>query len=233
MKKPKSPVMKNAWFLSFTLVLVTGYVSLGGWIQQKMSPASRLEKQLALVDRERKIAEFRQQLAAHQLADYQQHVATLMPDALKGRGVEDGYPLRQLASVVAASDSLQIERASSLFEKAKKSFREKLFEDSNAMLVELITKYPDSVHVVEAHFLLAEGQYQLGELETSVDTIEKMIALFPDSELTGFALLRLGRVFEKQDRLEDAADIYRAVLSNFKQDEITRQARVSLKAVAL
>lgn len=225
--------MKNAWFLSFTLVLVTAYVSLGGWLQAKMSPATRLEKQLALVDRERKIAEFRQQLAAHQLADYQQQVATLMPDALKDKGVEEGYPLRQLASVVTKSDSIQIERASGLFEKAKKSFREKLFEESNVMLVELITKYPDSVHVVEAHFLLAEGHFQLGELESSVETIEKMISLYPDSELTGFALLRLGRVFEKQDRLEDAADIYRAVLSNFKQNEITRQAQVSLKAVAL
>jgi TolA-binding protein len=225
--------MKNAWFLSFTLVLVTAYVGLGGWLQQKMSPASRLEKQLALVERERKVAEFRQQLAAHQLADYQQQVATLMPDALKDKGAVEGYPLRQMASVITQSDSIQIERASSLFEKAKKSFREKLFEESNAMLVELITKYPDSVHVVEAHFLLAEGRYQIGELESSVETIEKMISLFPDSELTGFALLRLGRVFEKQDRLEDAADIYRAVLSNFKQIEITRQAQVSLKAVAL
>jgi TolA-binding protein len=225
--------MKNAWFLSFILVLVIGYVGLNGFLREKMSPATRLEKQLALVERERKIAEFRQQLAAHQLADYQQQVATLMPDALQGKGLEEGYPLRQLASVITQSDSIQIERASSLFEKAKKSFREKLFEDSNVMLVELINKYPDSVHVVEAHFLLAEGRYQLGELESSVETIEKMIALFPESELTGFALLRLGRVFEKQDRLEDAADIYRAVLSNFKQDEIARQAKVSLKQVAL
>ncbi|MES2963282.1 MAG: tetratricopeptide repeat protein [Bdellovibrionota bacterium] len=225
--------MKNAWFLSFTLVLVVGYVGLNGWLREKMSPATRLEKQLVLVERERKAAEFRQQLAAHQLADYQQQVATLMPEALNGKGLEEGYPLRQLASVITQSDSIQIERAGSLFEKAKKSFRERLFEESNAMLVEVITKYPDSIHVVEAHFLLAEGRYQLGELESSVETIEKMIALFPESELTGFALLRLGRVFEKQDRLEDAADIYRAVLTNFKQDEIARQARVSLKQVAL
>lgn len=225
--------MKNSWFLSFILVLVTGYVALNGWLHEKMSPVTRLQKQLALNEQERKISEFRQQLASHQLADYQQHVATLMPQALEGKGVEEGYPLRQLASVITSSDSIQIERASSLFEKAKKSFREKLFEDSNTMLVELISKYPDSVHVVEAHFLLAEGQYQLGELEASVDSIEKMISLFPDSELTGFALLRLGRVFEKQDRLEDAADVYRAVISNFKQDEIARQAQVSLRAVAL
>lgn len=225
--------MKNAWFLSFILVLVTAYVALNGWLHQKMSPVTRLQKQLAIVERDRKISDFRQQLAAHQLADYQQHVATLMPQALEGKGLEEGYPLRQLASVITSSDSIQIERAGSLFEKAKKSFREKLFEESNAMLVELITKYPDSVHVVEAHFLLSEGHYQLGELESSVETIEKMISLFPDSELTGFALLRLGRVFEKQDRLEDAADVYRAVLSNFKQNEITKQAQVSLRAVAL
>ena len=192
-----------------------------------------IEKRLEFVEREKREVEFRNQLEAHRLADYQQQVATLMPEALKGKGIEEGYPLRQLASVVSQSDSIQIERASSLFEKAKAAFRAKEFEESNGMLRELISKYPDSAHVVEANFLLAEGQYQLGDFDASVETIEKMIALFPESELTGFALLRLGRIFEKQDRLEDAADIYRAVSANFKQPEILRQAQTSLKAVAL
>ena len=97
----------------------------------------------------------------------------------------------------------------------------------------MIDRYPESLHVAEAHFLLAEGQYRLKEYDSSVATIEKMVDLFPENELTGFALLRLGSVFEKQDRLEDASDIYQAVLGNFKQTDLVHQAQASLKAVKL
>ena len=60
-----------------------------------------------------------------------------------------------------------------------------------------------------------------------------MIRLYPESELTGFALLRLGKIYEGRDRIEDAAEIYRSVAFNFTQAELKRQAEASLKAVEL
>ncbi len=60
-----------------------------------------------------------------------------------------------------------------------------------------------------------------------------MIRLYPESELTGFALLRLAKIYEGRDRIEDAADIYRSVVSHFSQPELRRQAEIALKSVEL
>lgn len=204
-----------------------------GFVRAHFNSGSGLEKHIAILEEKKHQAEFRQQLAQAELSDFKAQVATLLPEAIKTKSIEEGYPLRQLASVVSKGEPITFERASSLFEKAKNQFREKNFEDANVLFNEVIERYPESIHVIESHFLLVEGYYQLREDEKAVDIVETMISLFPESELTGFALMRLGKIFEKQDRLEDAAEIYRSVLANFNQPEIVTQATNALKAVAL
>ena len=227
--------MKTPVFVSFCLIIVAALASMHAFFKDSFSPADRLRQQLTQVEKSRRAADFRALLLAHQLADYQQHVATLLPDAIKTRNDQEAFPLRQLASVAAggAAETIRIERASGVFESAKLAFRDRDFEEANHLLSGLISRFPESAHVAEAHFLLAESQYQLKEYPSSAGTIEKMIDLFPENELTGFALLRLGHIYEGQDRIEDAGDIYRAVLANFKQPELVRQAKQSLQAVSL
>lgn len=227
--------MKNSAFLAFVLLVFAGLVAAHALIRETVSPAKVLSERLARVEKEKKEAELRERLATYQLLDFQQQVATLIPNALpKGKWDDpESYPLRRLASVVTSTDELVIERASGLFERAKKAFRDKKYGEANRLLENLIEDYPQSTHVIESHFLLAEGQFQLKEYEASIATVEKMVSVFPDSELTGFALLRLGRIFEVQERFEDAADIYRAVLANFNGAELVKQAQSSLKAVEL
>lgn len=219
--------------MSFSLILFSCLLGAHLLFREKMASPDRFQAHFAHLEEARDQAELRAKLVQHQLAEFQTQVATLMPEALKMKAPEGAYPLRQLASVVTDSDSLNVERASSLFDRAKNKFRDQEFEESNRAFTELIEQYPESVHVVESYFLLAEGQYQARAFDESAATIEKMMTLFPENDLTGFALLRLGRIYEKQDRLEDATDIYRAVLSNFKKPELVHQAEVNLKAVAL
>lgn len=204
------------------------------FFEASVNPAGYLREKLASVEKRRETAEFRSLILADQIAEYRQHVATFVPGAIKGMNERDAYPLRQLASVASGSgDMIRIERATGIFEGAKLAFRAKDFAKSSKVLESLIAKYPDSVHVAEAHFLLAESQYQLKDYSLAAHTIEKMIDLFPENDLTGFALLRLGHIYESQERLEDAGDIYRAVLENFKQPELVRQAKQSLGSVTL
>ena len=226
--------MKNTIFVSFCLVLFSMLMGAHMLFREGLNPTGRLEARIERLSKERQAAEFRELLAAHELAEFQQYVATLLPDAMKSRPEDERFQLRQLASVVGDKGAaLEIERASGIFEKAKIAFREKRFEESNRLFQSLIKNHPASVHVGEAYFLLAEGHYQMKEYDSAVTGIERMIELFPENELTGFALLRLGHIFELQERLEDAGEIYRAVLSNFKQPALVKQASSSLKAVAL
>lgn len=215
--------------------MVAVIVSLHVLIRNNHGPDEKFKEKIAEVEREKQSADLRSQLLISEISEYRQSIAAVMPAALEQkRGLRDNPALRELASVAGgAGDPLAIERASGLFEKAKTAFREEDFESSNHLFAALVEKYPESVHTPEAHFLLAEGRFQMKEYADSAAQIEKMIEAYPESELTGFALLRLGRIFEIQDRLEDAGDIYKAILANFKQPALVRQARTSLRAVTL
>lgn len=231
---PKSETMKTSVFVSFCLFVVAILLSLHALIDEGSGPQEKMRQQLTVFDKELERAHLRSQLVENELADLKSEVATVLPEVAKKIEDPGAYPVRQLASVVAnRGDVLEIERASTLFERAKGQFREKDFEGSNQLLKSLLSKYPDSVHGPEAYFLLAEGHYQLKHYPESVVTIERMIETYPENELTGFALLRLGSIFELQDRYEDASDIYSAVIANFRQPDLLKQASLSLKAVKL
>lgn len=226
--------MKTPVFVSFCALLVAIIVALHGLLKDNHAPIEKMKSQMAIVEKERGRAELRAQLLQQEIFDYQNRVATLLPGTDREAVNSSGFPLRQLASVVAdPGDSVSIERASGMFEKAKTAFREKDFEEAKHLLSGLLSKYPESVHVPEAYFLLAESHYQIKQYTEAVSTIEKLIEAYPENELTGFALLRLGHIFEIEQRLEDAGDIYKSILSNFKQPELLRQAKASFQAVTL
>ena len=203
--------------------------------REALSPVPQMQAKLRTMAEEKRQAEFQTLLVQDRLSDYQQTVATLLPGVLKNHSSDDSaaYPLRQLASVTAESKGILFERASGLMDQAKTVFRKKDYEKSAALFTQIIARYPDSIHAAEASFLLSESQFESKDYESAIVTIDKMVELFPDNELTGFALLRLANIFEAQDRLEDAGDIYRALIQNFKNPAIQKQASVSLKSVAL
>lgn len=212
--------------------VVAGHMALQMTLNQDPMVIAQMEK----VEQVRREESLRADLAEDRLSDFKGQVAAVLPHELSQADAKNQYPLRQLASVVTQQGALQIERASGLLDNGKAKFRLGEFDESNSILYSLIAKYPESVHIAEAYFLLAEGQFQSKDYEASIATIEKMISLFPENELTGFALLRLGRIYEIQDRLEDASDIYKSVIANFKQpqwSDLQKQAQVSLEGVRL
>ena len=89
-----------------------------------------------------------------------------------------------------------------------------------------------AVHMAELE-AAATRETGMMAVHANIEVVEEMIRLYPESELTGFALLRLGRIYEGRDRIEDAAEVYRSVVAHFPQGELKRQAEVSLKAVDL
>jgi TolA-binding protein len=204
-------------------------------VEQDTSETEWLKQRLAIVERKAAEADFRERLARDESRETRELMAQYLPGSLKGLPQDSStYQLRTIASVTNSTvRDLRIERGTSLLEKAKEEFRSKKFEFSNRQLRELLALYPDSLHAPEARFLLAEGLYQVRDLEGCVEVIEEMIRLYPESELTGFALLRLARIYESRDRIEDAAEVYRSISSHFTQEELKKQAKEALKAVDL
>lgn len=222
-------------FSSVILLICLGIVGLRQTVAHDDGRLKLLNAKLEMAERRAAESEFRERLALDSSRETREIIAQTLPSALKNRPKDSTtYEIRTIASVLNSTDSsLQIERASSLLEKAKEEFRAKNFEKSNLRLSRLLKLYPDTLHGPEARFLLVEGYFQSNDYEACIEVVEEMIRLYPESELTGFALLRLGRIYEVRDRIEDAAEIYRSVVSHFSQAELKRQAQVALKAVDL
>jgi pentatricopeptide repeat protein len=227
--------LSTGLFCSVILLICLAVIGLRQSVERDDGQLELLKKKLAYVEKEAAESDFRERLARDESRETREIIAQNLPAALKDRPKDSTtYEIRNIASVLnSTNSSLQIERASSLLEKAKEDFRTKNFEQSNLRLSRLIKLYPDSLHGPEARFLLVEGYFQARDYEACIEVVEEMIRLYPESELTGFALLRLGRIYEGRDRIEDAAEIYRSVVSHFSQTELKRQAQLSLKAVDL
>lgn len=227
--------MKRSSFVAFCLVLVTVFLQVYSFIRYRLSGVEVLQVQVEHLEEEKRQEELKAQVAEFQFQSYKQQVAAILPETLKKnlpRGEE--YQLRNLASISSDSGQrVEFERASSLFEKARREFLDGYFERASVRFEFLIKKHPESRHFVEAHFLLVESLFQTKDLERCLEVIDEMVSLFPDNELTGFSMLRLAQIYQLRDRPEDAAEVYKAILLTYANPDLQRQAKVSLTRVEL
>jgi len=216
----------------FTLILMVAYLQTYWAVKELTNPTPVLQSKIDGLRDELARQQLRMLVDRHQMENFRQEVAAALPPALqKVAQVARDYPLRNLASLTMKTDNVKLQAlaASSLYEAGRGLFRKGEYDRSNKLMEKLIDRYGYSTQAIEAHFLLAEGQYQLGELEAATATIEKMMELFPESEVTGFALLRLGQIFEQRDRYDEAVQIYRTVLRSFPYRSVASQAERSLR----
>ncbi len=75
--------MKNSVFLVFMMMLFSGLLAIHTQVERRLSPVKMLETKLSRAEKSKKESEFELQLADDRLKDFQQQVATMMPDALK------------------------------------------------------------------------------------------------------------------------------------------------------
>ena len=82
-------------------------------------------------------------------------------------------------------------------------------------------------------FLLAEGHFKLQQYDDCLQVANKMIELFPESELTGYAMVHLGQIYELNNRHEDAIGIYKTVMKSFPNRDLGVVARNALEKVEM
>ncbi len=170
-------------------------------------------------------------IAYYELENMRQNVAMVLPKST----ISKDYPVRMLASVSRDSLKKPLEGFSSTaaFNNAKKQFRDKNYKKSNALFADIIRTYKYSIHLPEAYFLLVEGLYQVSDYEKCLKELNVMIDQFPENELTGFGMIRMGQIFEKRERLDEAKSIYTSVLHSFENKELKKQAQFLLDKIDL
>ncbi|MCB0391100.1 MAG: tetratricopeptide repeat protein [Bdellovibrionales bacterium] len=228
--------MKSQVIYIFTVLLMGFWCLVFAKFHHHFNNPDIYQEQISYLKDEVAHKELKNELLKDQHIQFQMDVARVLPQALKQSPTgEKSYPLRALASLVLAKDHKNFKESSMKrdFQRAKKLFRDKQFGLAARAFVEFIDKNPFSMDINEAFFLLSESYFQMDDYERCLTTVEKMIELFPESELTGYAMIRMGKIYEYQERPEEAVDIYQTVLLTFPERGIASQARKSLQSVEL
>jgi TolA-binding protein len=211
--------------LTFTTGILTwhllGLKALDGLAQKTENDITEVSEQK--IER----ARFEAQLAQDRLLQFRLAVAESLPDEPASR------PTRDIASLARVGTSVppELDLSATAFAKGQQLFRDQRFSEAQSTFRGIVSRFPWSPRTVDAYFLWAEAAFQAGQVEESVSAIEAMVELFPEHESTGFALLRLGEIYEKKERIEDAAVVYRMISGGFTDKTLVDQAQRRLSAV--
>lgn len=224
---------RQGFFLVFCLSLVAGllwsYSTFIGYFGEHSDDKYLAENYARKLQRER----FEKELAEARLRDLSQEVAAVLPAASDKKLAAAGYDLRNLASTVREPAAVRLDLSAVQMESAKRLFSEKNYREAANGFEKVIRDYPASPQAVESYFLLAESSFLLREERKVVEIADLMVSQYPDNELTGFVLLRLGQINERNNRAEEAAEIYRLVGRNFKNTALVEQAGRLAKALEI
>lgn len=170
----------------------------------------------------------RNNLLSYQLQDLQQTVALAMPKdkkliaSLNDAGKSLASSLRLPASVS------KIDTSSVAYARAQDLFKKRKFSEAAEKFKVIGEKYPTSGYVVQAHFFVIESLFNKKDYKTCLEEIEKMMMLFPEHELTGFAMMRMAAISDSIGQLSEAQEIARTVLAYYEHPDLVKSAQIYL-----
>lgn len=152
---------------------------------------------------------------AYQFEDFRQNAAMHWPEARKR---DYRWPA-----------SITVDLSTSLYERGRRLFQEKKWDESLAVFNKILVDFPYSKWVAEAQYYSCEINFQVRDLKATAECVSQMVEMFPESVLTGFQLMRLAQVHEINGQLEEAAEVYHIVNSQFQEPILKTQSTESIK----
>jgi TolA-binding protein len=104
---------------------------------------------------------------------------------------------------------------------------------ASELLEDFVARYPGHPQIPVAAYLLQESYFLTDHLERSVHMIDFVITHFPETELSAYSMLRLGKIFEKESRVEEAAEIYQTVIDHYPKTLAKSVAQGRIKELDL
>lgn len=196
--------MNFGGFLAYC-ILLTGFWGQIYWVAHTHFNDSRdLKKAL----KNEIVKNFQLQLAYDILAEKKHHILPAHPSVSRG-----------VASVFNVTNA---------YKEAKVAFDSQDYASSLKLFNKIVDSGMDSPYTVQTYLLKAEAEYRIGEKENAVMTIKKMMRLYPDKEYTGYALLKLAKIYQDQKMTEEAIDTYKVIIRTFVKKDLVEDARRKL-----
>ncbi len=112
-----------------------------------------------------------------------------------------------------------------LYQKALNLYRQKRYEEAQALFEEYLRKYPQGKRAANATFWIGECLYQRKLYEEAILQYQKVIDEFPKSPKVPAALLKQGLSFLRLGDTEAAAIVFKKLVRRYPRTEQARLAR--------
>ena len=206
---------RNWIFINFSWALIVGLIWSYGVFKSHFaaSPdatfhAEHIKNELASLQKENA-------KLAYQFEDFRQNAALHWPEARKK---DYRWPA-----------SITVDLSTSLYEKGRRHFQEKKWDDALLVFEKLLKEFPYSKWVTEAQYYICETEFQVRDFKATADCVSQMVEMFPESELTGFQMMRLAQVHEMNGQVDEASEIYQIIQSQFDEPILKRQSLESIR----
>lgn len=220
---------QNSLFVVFCLCLTVGFLGAYAAFVGHFNGHEEYELKLISLQKQVEKEKFSNSLLTYQLKDFQQTVAQVLPEEGK---LQAKYELRNLSAVtrIPASEAA-LDLSGVIYEKGKRYFNNRDYERAIGEFTQILEKYPLSRHSVEARFFIAESYFLKRDFHSSLAQIDEMVTHYPQHDLTGFILLRMGQISEINSQPAEAAEVYKTVATNFVNPDLKKQARKLAQSV--
>lgn len=233
---PKKKGMRNRALFTITFISVLSFWQYAWFsfkhyysgIEEAKQEIKSLQEELVLQAElnslyQFKFSEFKQEVASV-LVDYSPDKS--LPFSTENKG-------RELASVLSVS--VPEKAISGLVEERINRAADAFDEGNYALAIELsdgiVKDSPVSSNLIRAYFILAESLYQTRKFSESLEVTNKMMELFPEHDLTGFSMLRVGQILLTRQRQKDAAFTFRLVADTFEHPNLKKNAKFFLSEI--
>ncbi len=112
-----------------------------------------------------------------------------------------------------------------LYQKALELYRQKRYDEAQALFEEYLRKYPKGKRAANATFWIGECLYQRKLYEEAILQYQKVIDDFPKSSKVPAALLKQGLAFLRLGDTEAAAIVFKKLVRRYPRTEQARLAR--------
>ena len=219
---------KSGFFLIFCSALTSALIWVYSTFDRYFVAHSEENQRAEVLAKELRRERFKRSLAEGQLTDFSTAVAALQIDQKKMP-----KSLERFQQVLREPAAIRLDLSGPIFERGKKFFSEQKYREASIEFRRLRETFPLSPFFVESVFLSGEAAFLSGLKEECLAMADLLVEQYPEHELTGFLLLRIGQLSEESGRVDEAESIYQTVSKSFKNAALQNQAKEMSKALKI
>lgn len=123
---------------------------------------------------------------------------------------------------IAQESKLDVSKEEELYQRCKSSYENKNFAETNQLIKDFLSQYPQSNYLTEILFLQAGVQT---DANTAIKMYKDIIQKYPNTKWAGRSNFQLAQIYYLQGKYNESAEHYREVVVRYPDDESYWQAR--------